>query len=149
MPALQAGMVDFIDYGLGGTQGETDMIKGFTFPKDRLQAGRLKSALEKRYSIGGNVRTLGEHIIVLCPVRRSHYIRHYARKKTQGEYKRLRTPAHTYTLWYLGPGIRQSGLDVPKIVYDSLPYLAEKTIEEPIHEERRRGTCVTLRPAWL
>ncbi len=122
------------------------MIHTFVIPSDPKQAARLRTALAKRYSIGGHVRTLAEHIIALCPVRKSHYIRHYSRKRIDLEYKRLRTPAHTYTLWYQGPGIRETGLYVPKLVYDALPHLASKTTEEPVHEERRRGTLKTLSP---
>ena len=123
------------------------MTAHFTTPQDPMQAGRLRKALARQYRFSdGTIRSLGARILACPPVRRSHYIRHYARRKRQGEYKRLSTPAHEFCLWYRGPGIRESGIDVPKIVFDALPYLATTTTEQPVHQEHHRGTLVHLSP---
>jgi len=116
-------------------------------PSDKMQAGRLRKALEKQYNFNGTICSLGARIIAMHPIRRSHYIRHYATKKRNGCYARLTNPKHEYTIWYLGPGIRESGIDVPKIVFDALPHLPTRHTEEAIIEEpRRRGSLVHLSP---
>ena len=123
------------------------MITSFVVPSDPMQAGRLRKALAKVYRFSdGTTCTLGARILACRPVRKSHYIRHYARKKRQGEYKRLSAPAHEFTLWYSGLDSRESGIDVPKIVFDALPHLATETTGEPVYEERRGGSLVHLRP---
>lgn len=123
------------------------MIASFVVPSDPMHAGRLRAALNKAYCwADGTSCTLGARILTCRPVRRSQYIRHYSRRKQQGEYRRLRTPAHEFTLWYRGPGIRESCIDVPKIVYDALPHLASTITEEPVYQERSRGSLVHLHP---
>jgi len=119
----------------------------FAVPSDRMQAGRLKSALAKVYNFSGTVCTLGERIIAIRPVRRSHYIRHYATKKRDGCNALLKTSQHQYTLWYYGPGMCESGIDVPKIVYDALPHLATHETEQHVTPEpRQRGSLGHLSP---
>ena len=128
------------------------MITGFVSPSDPMQAGRLRKALAKQYRFSdGVICSLGARILTRHLIRRSHYIRHYARKKRQGEYKRLSNPAHEYTVWHQeqadGPEL---GLSVPKIVFDALPHLATKTTEQSIWETpiRPSGTLRHLRPGF-
>jgi len=112
-----------------------------------MQAGRLRKALARVYWLNGQPYTLGAFLISHPLVRRSHYIRHYATKRIDLEYKRLRTPAHEYTVWRLTPD-GERGTSVPKIVYDALEHLPTQETEQP-HEKtpvRSRGKLVHLNP---
>lgn len=96
----------------------------FTMPMDPKLVGRTLKALARQCRWpDGRTMILGERLAETALVRKSEYVRRYARKKRNGCYAELSTPKHEYTVWYLDENGRESGYDVPKIVYDALPDL--------------------------
>lgn len=81
-------------------------------------AGRLNKALAKKFRFDCGVMTLGQYLERFRWDYRFHYIRKLSRKKRQGSYTRLKTPAHEYSLWRTDDQGQQVGIDVPKLVYD-------------------------------
>jgi hypothetical protein len=84
-----------------------------------MEQGRLDKALNRVYRFSCSTMSLGAFLDSKDLTRRSAYVRHYARKKRDCEYKKLANPKTEYTVWYLENG-RELGMDVPKIVYDAL-----------------------------
>ena len=98
---------------------------------DTMLAGRVRKALQRRYRFGGyGVISLGEFLNTVTPTRRSVYTRHYSRKRRNLCYAKLATPAHEYTVWYTTSDGREAGVDIPKIIYDTLDHLPTKTTEQ-------------------
>lgn len=96
----------------------------FTMPMDPKTVGRVVNALARRYRFSdGSVMPLGEYLENHPPAYRRHSVRLYARKKHQGCYARLQTPKHEYTVWYADG----TGLDVPKLVWDAMQSIPERT----------------------
>lgn len=87
-----------------------------------MQMGRLNKALNRRYSFDRGVMTLRRWLETSDLTHKTHTIRRFALHKTQGSYNKLKTPKHEYTVWQ-----GDSGLLVPKIVYDALTDLPERT----------------------
>lgn len=82
-------------------------------------AGRLQKSLSKQYRFGFGAMgtmTLGEWLRRTPLSHKTARIREYSRKRTQLEYRKLASPTTEYVVWTMDG----SGLDVPKIVYDSL-----------------------------
>lgn len=95
---------------------------------DLAQKARLESALNKRFRWSdGSISTLGERLAVLNLVEKTIYREVYGSKRVHLEYQKRTAPKLSYTLWYHDAQGKLTGMDVPKLVYDTFNLPERKT----------------------
>lgn len=86
--------------------------------------GRLNKALNKRFTFDDGVFTLSQRIRRFAWHRKDTYVQHYASRERCLEHPKLSRPKTWYSLWRWDDE-KETGLTVPKIVWDSLADVPE------------------------
>jgi len=82
---------------------------------DKMNQARLDKALNKLYRFDTGTYTLRDYISKGSYIRKTTHIRNHSNKRINLSYKKIRD-TYTYTLW----DENDNGIDVPKIVYNSI-----------------------------
>ena len=88
---------------------------------------RLSAWLLRLYKFEDGTMTMMQHISTHLYDHKIHEINYYSKFKVDGEYKRLKNPAHWYMV-FLG----DVGTDVPKAFYDIITNLPERILDHYI-----------------
>ena len=100
---------------------------------DVLNEGKLNKALDREYNFSGKVMRLRDYLMFETVTSKKTYITNTSKKKVQGCYQETKD-TYKYCIWFDD----NTGLDVPKMVYDTYD-VPEKIVDERIKHDRPRG----------
>jgi hypothetical protein len=83
-----------------------------------LKAAQLHRTLARLYRFERAVMPLGDFLRTVTVTRKSSSVQTHTTRRVHLEYRELHQLRMNYTLWY-SDGERETGLDVPKCVWDS------------------------------
>ena len=91
----------------------------------QMNAARLGPCLAKLIRYQGEVMTVEMYLIKFPTTRKQIYIQTHETRKRNLTYRQLDQPKTRYMIWHIEEGGRETGIEVAKLVFDSIEIKTE------------------------